>query len=159
MNETFSLKKLFIRVLIVIPLIYVTVGWCAGLNYARKSAVFGPYPDIPVVVKTHLLGLSLEDLFNSNALIMVVPPKTRVDRDSTYFRITGYFEVPGTWKFDVASYGDGFGPKRAFVLTGSICRAICHDVNNINRNLGSLSVEELNDFLMRTGRYGSRTLY
>ena len=37
-----------------------------------------------------------------------------------------------------------------FTLTGRYSRAICHDPND--RAMGSLSVEELNDFLIETGR-------
>jgi len=47
MDEGLSMKKLFMRVLILVPLIYMGFGWYIGLNYAMKSAVFGPYPGYP----------------------------------------------------------------------------------------------------------------
>ena len=41
MDKVFSAKKLFIRVLILLPIIYIGFGWYVGLNYARKAASFG----------------------------------------------------------------------------------------------------------------------
>ena len=98
MNKDFSIKKFFVRLLIILPLIYIGFGWWIGVNYGQKSVIFGPYADIPIVVKTSLLGSSLEDISGSKALVMVVPPKEadKPGQDSTYFKITGYFEVPGT---------------------------------------------------------------
>ena len=60
---------------------------------------------------------------------MVVPPEEAnpADQDSTYFKIAGYFEVPGTWNFDFpASYG-GYAELsgKTFTMTGSYSRAIC----------------------------------
>ena len=55
MNEKFSVEKLFIKVLILIPFLYIGLGWYIGINYGCKPIVFGPYPDIPVVVRTGLL--------------------------------------------------------------------------------------------------------
>ena len=102
MEKVFSLRRLFIRILLLLPLIYIGFGWYVGLNYARKGIILGPYPDMPVVIKTHLLGSSLEDISGSKTLVMVVPSRETVkaDQDSTYFKITGYFEIPGTWNFD-----------------------------------------------------------
>jgi hypothetical protein len=87
---------------LLLPLIYIGLGWYVGLNYGRKGAILGPYPDIPVVMKTSLLGSSLKDISGSNAMVMVVPIEklNSIDQDSTYFKINGYFEVPGIWNFD-----------------------------------------------------------
>ena len=56
MNKPFSLKTLFIRLLLLFPLIYIGFGWYVGLNYARKPVIFDPSSDIAVVMKTSLLG-------------------------------------------------------------------------------------------------------
>jgi len=154
MNRPFSLKTLFIRLLLLFPLIYIGFGWYVGLNYGRKGAILGPCPDIPVVMKTQLLGSSLEDISGSNALVMVVPPgeAAKSDQDSTYFNITGYFEIPGTWNFDFTPSDTDSSFKKAFALTGSYSRAIAHELKNPKRSLGSMSVSQLNDFLKATGR-------
>jgi len=104
-----------------------------------------------VVMKDSLLGSSLKDISGSNALVMVVPPgeAAKSDQDSTYFKITGYFEVPGAWYFDFTPSGTG---QKAFALTGSYSRAIAHELKNPKRSLGSLSVSQLNDFLEATER-------
>ena len=147
MKEGFSIKRLFL----VLPLIYIGIGWYIGVNYS-KSVTFGPYPDIPVAVKTSLLGTSLSDIISgSKAILMVVPIKDAAKgdtEDTSYFKRTGYFEVPGSWDFHF-NYA---GIKKTFALTGGYSRAICHDSYNPNRSLGSLSVEEFNDFLIQTGR-------
>ena len=62
MKEEFNIEMLLVRVLIILPLLYIGLGWYIGINYGCKPIVFGPYPDIPVVVRTGLLGSSLEDL-------------------------------------------------------------------------------------------------
>lgn len=114
----------------------------------------GPYPDISVVIKTKLLGSSLEDISGSKALVMVAPPgeAAKSDQDSTYFKITGYFEVPGTWNFDFVSSVAESSFKKSFTLTGSYSRAIAHELKNSKRSLGSISVSQLNDFLKVSGR-------
>jgi len=154
MDKTFSLKKLFIRILLLLPLIYIGFGWYVGLNYGRKAALFGPYPDIPVVMKTQLLGSSLGDISGSKALVMVVPPgeTVKADQDSTYLKITGYFEIPGTWNFDFTPSDTDPILKKIFTLSGSYSRAIVHELKNPERRLGSLSVDELYDFLKATRR-------
>ena len=55
MKEESNVEKLFVRALILVPLLYIGLGWCIGLNYGCKPLVFGPYPDIPVAVRTGLL--------------------------------------------------------------------------------------------------------
>lgn len=139
-------KRLFIRILLLLPLIYIGLGWYIGLNYGRKAALFGPYPDIPVVMKTHLLGSSLKDVSGSNAMVMVVPIEklNSTEQGSTYFKINGYFEVPGAWNFEF--------DRKTFAMTGSYSRAIAHEAKNPKKRLGSLSLEELQDFLQATGR-------
>lgn len=146
MNRDISIKKLLVRILLLLPLIYIGFGWYIGLNYGRKAVLFGPYPDIPVVMKTHLLGSSLKDISGSNAMVMVVPIEklNSAEQDSTYFKITGYFEVPGTWNFEFR--------EKTFAMTGSYSRAIAHEFKNPQRRIGSLSVAELQDFLKATGR-------
>jgi len=39
MNKPFSLKTLFIRPLLLFPLIYIGFGWYVGLNFGRKGAI------------------------------------------------------------------------------------------------------------------------
>jgi len=146
MKRNLNLKRLFIRILLLPPLIYIGFGWFTGLNYARKPVIFGPYPDIPVVMKISLLGSSLKDISSNNVLVMVLPPEEagKFEQDSTYFKITGYFKVPGTWDFEFR--------RKILTMTGSYSRAIAHELKNPERRLGSLSVDELNDFLKATGR-------
>ncbi|MFH1519521.1 MAG: hypothetical protein ABIE75_03010 [Candidatus Omnitrophota bacterium] len=154
MDKRFSIRKLAVRLLLILPFIYIGFGWYVGLSYGRKSVILGPYPDIPVVMKTKLLGSSLEDISGSKALVMIVPPKEtgKSDQDSTYFKITGYFEIPGIWNFDFASSDTDYIFKKTFALTGSYSRAIAYELKNPKRSLGSMSVSQLNDFLKETGR-------
>jgi type IV secretory pathway TraG/TraD family ATPase VirD4 len=154
MEKEFSLKKFFVRLLIILPLIYIGFGWWIGVNYGQKSVIFGPYADIPIVVKTSLLGSSLEDISGSKALVMVVPPKEadKLDQDSTYFKVTGYFEVPGTWDFDFSPSGSDILLPKTFAMTGSYSRAIFYEFKNPRHRLGSLSVSELYDLLKAAGR-------
>jgi len=56
MKEESNVEKLFVRVLILLPLLYIGLGWYIGLNYGCKSVIFGPYPDIPLAVSTGLLS-------------------------------------------------------------------------------------------------------
>ncbi|MCK9615980.1 MAG: TraM recognition domain-containing protein [Candidatus Omnitrophica bacterium] len=153
MDKPFSLKRLFIIILLLLPLIYIGFGWYIGLNYGRKGAILGPFDNIPVVMKTSLLGSSLEDISGSKALVMIVPPKEtgKSNQDSTYFKITGYFEIPGTWNFDFTPSDADSSFKETFTLTGSYSRAIAHELKNPKRRLGSMSVSQLNDFLKVTG--------
>ena len=156
MEKEFSIKGFFAKLLLVLPIIYLGFGWWIGLNYGQKPVIFGPYADIPVVLKDSLLGLSLEEISGNNALVMVVPlgETNSVDQDSTYFKIAGYFEVPGTWNFEFpVSYGEYAEFRgKIFTMTGSYSRAICHELKNPRRRLGSFSVAELQDFLRATGR-------
>jgi len=154
MDKPFSLKGLFIKILVLIPLFYIGFGWYVGLNYGRKGTILGPFENIPVVMKDRLLGSFLSEISGSNALVMVVPPgeSGKPDKDSTYFKITGYFEIPGTWNFDFAPTDTGSILKKTFALTGSYSRAIVHEFKNPRRSLGSLSLRELNDFLKVAGR-------
>ena len=151
MDKTVSFRKVFLRILLLIPLIYIAFGWYVGLNYGRKGTILGPFADIPVVMKTSLMGSSLRDLSGSAALVMVVPPgqANKSVRDSTYFTVTGYFEIPGTWEFDFMPPDTGSAER--LVLTGSYTRAIVHEIKNPGRRLGSLSVEEVAEFLKTTG--------
>ena len=147
MKKNLNLVKIIRLMLFLLPAIYIIFGWCIGLNCGYKPVVFGPYPDIPVAVRTGLLGSPLENISGSKA-IMTVASLSEAEKGNTgdvsYFKREGYFEVPGTWKFVSLNY------QRMFTLAGKYSRAICHDLNG--RSLGSLSVEDLNDFLMRTGR-------
>ena len=154
MDKPFSLKGLFIKMLLLIPLIYISFGWYIGLNYGRKAALFGPYKDIPMVMKNRLLGSSLSEISGSNVLVMVVPSgeSGKSDRDSTYFKLAGFFKVPGTWNFDFTPSDADSSFKETFTLTGSYSRAIAHELKNPKRSLGSLSVSQLNDFLRAAGR-------
>ena len=154
MDKPLSFKSRFIRLLVLIPLFYIGFGWYVGLNYGRKGVILGPFDNIPVVMKTSLLGSSLEDISGSKALVMVVPPKEagNRDQDSTYFKISGYFEVPGTWNFDFAPSDNEVILPKTFAMTGSYSRAICYELKNPRHRLGSLSVRELNDLLKASGR-------
>jgi len=154
MDKPFSLKRLFIIILLLLPLIYIGFGWYIGLNYGRKGVILGPYTDIPVVMKDSLLGSSLSEISGSHALVMVVPPEeaNKSNQDSTYFKITGYFEIPGTWNFDFTPSDADSSFKETFALTGSYSRAIAHELKNPKHRLGSMSVSQLNDFLKVNGR-------
>ncbi len=154
MEKEFSLKKFFVRLLIILPLIYIGFGWWIGVNYGQKSVIFGPYADIPIVVKTSLLGSSLQDISGSKALVMVTPPKEvdKSDPDSTYFKVTGYFEVPGIWDFDFSPSGSDILLPKTFAMTGSYSRAIFYELKNPRHRLGSLPVSELYDLLKAAGR-------
>ena len=154
MDKSFSIRKLAVRLFLILPLIYIGFGWYIGLNYGRKGVILGPYPDIPVVMKTKLLGSSLKDISGSTALVMVAPPgeADKTDQDSTHFNIAGYFEIPGTWNFDFMPSVADPGFKETFVLTGNYSRAIAHELKNPKRSLGSMSVSQLNDFLKAAGR-------
>ncbi len=154
MNKDFSLKKFFIRLLIVLPFIYIGFGWYVGFNYGRKPVILGPFDNIPVMMKTSLLGQSLEDISGAKAMVMVVLPKDvdKSDPDSTYFKISGYFAVPDTWNFDFNPSNDDMLLPKTFSMTGEYSRAICHELNNPRRRLGSLSVAELYDLFKSSGR-------
>jgi type IV secretory pathway TraG/TraD family ATPase VirD4 len=154
MEKSFSIKGLFIRLLIVLPLIYIGFGWWVGLNYGQKPVIFGPYENIPVVMRDSLLGSSLSDVSGSNALVMVVLPKEadKLDQDSTYFKITGYFEVPGAWDFDFLPSGNDIILPKTIAMTGSYSRAIFYELKNPRHRLGSISVSELYDLLKAAGR-------
>lgn len=153
MDKPLSLKQKFIRLLILIPLFYIGFGWYIGINYGRKGVILGPFDNIPVVMKTSLLGSSLEGISGSKAMIMVVPPQETVkpDPDSTYFKISGYFEVPGTWNFDFTPYGNDAAFLKTFVMIGEYSRAIAHELKNPKRRIGSLSVKELSELLKASG--------
>lgn len=146
MHKELSLKEKFIRLLLVLPLIYIGFGWYIGLNYGRKGVIVGPYEDIPVAMRTSLLGLSLEDISGGGSIVTVVTQEETKSHDpgSTYFNVPGYFEIPGTWFFDVH--------EERLPMTGSYTRAIAHELKNPMLRLGSLSVEELQDFLLTSGR-------
>ena len=152
MQKGFSIKRLFL----IVPLIYIGLGWYIGLNYGQKSVIFGPYPDIPVAIKTHILGSSLADILGSRTIAMVVPigAANSPDQGSAYFKIAGYFKVPGTWNFELpAPYGKYAEFRgKLFTMTGSYSRAIAHELKNPRKRLGSLSVAELQEFLEATGR-------
>ena len=106
--ENIKLKLLIIRLLLFLPLLYIAFGWCIGLSYGAKSIIFGPYPDVPVVLKTGLLGCSLEYISGAKAMMMVVPIKDPIknNQESTYFKRICYFKVPGSWKFDFSPSGN-----------------------------------------------------
>ena len=36
-NKYLRVKKFFIRVLLLLPIVYIGFGWYVGLNYARKT--------------------------------------------------------------------------------------------------------------------------
>ncbi|MBP7215930.1 MAG: TraM recognition domain-containing protein [Candidatus Omnitrophica bacterium] len=154
MDKPLSLKEKFIRLLILIPLFYIGFGWYVGINYGRKGVILGPFENIPVVMKTSLLGSSLEDISGSKALVMVVPPHEAAnpDPDSTYFKVSGYFEVPGTWNFDFSPSGSDIALPKTFAMTGEYSRAIAYELKNPKKRLGSLSVRELSDLLKASGR-------
>ncbi len=156
MNKGLSLKGVFIRLLLLLPLVYMGIGWAIGLNYARKGFVLGPYPDIPVIVKTSLFGSSLEDISGAAGLVTLAPPGASMGSDdSMHFNIQGYFEVPEAWVFDFPpSYkkGPGFYLGRSFLLTGRYGQAQAYEMKAPGRSIGSLSVSQLYDFLKATGR-------
>lgn len=136
-QKKFSLKRLFL----VLPILYIIVGWYIGLSFGQKSVIFGPYEDIPVVVKDSLLGSSLKDISDADNVVMVLPQE-EASREPDSFKIAGYFVLPDTWDFEFRG--------KLFAMTGSYSRAICHELQKPIHRLGSLSVEELNNFLETT---------
>jgi len=156
MDKPLSLKQKFIRLLILIPLFYIGFGWYIGINYGRKGTILGPFENIPVSMRTSLLGTPLDDISGSSntTLVMVVPPKEAAnpDPEATYFKIKGYFEVPGTWNFDFNPTNDDMLLPKTFAMTGEYSRAVVHEFKNPRRRLGSLSVSELSDMLKAAGR-------
>ncbi|MFA5346497.1 MAG: hypothetical protein WC315_09525, partial [Candidatus Omnitrophota bacterium] len=153
MDKPVGPKILFLRICFILPLIYIGLGWYIGLNYSSKPLIFGPYPDIPMVMKTKLLGSSVEDISGAKALVTVVPLEkiNKFDPNSTYFKIAGYFELPGVWLFDSSLDGKS-SLSRRILLTGNHSQAIAHGLKNPKRKLGNLSIREFNDFLKATGR-------
>jgi len=153
MNKPVGPKTLFLRLCLVLPLIYIGLGWYIGLNYSSKPLIFGPYPDIPVAMKTRLLGSSVEEISGAKAIVSVVPLEkvNESDRDSTYFNITGYFELPGTWSFDLPSDKEVTSNER-ILLIGSHSQAIAHELKNPEKKLGSLSIKEFSNILKATNR-------
>jgi len=89
------------------------------------------YADIPIVVKTSLLGSSLEDISGSKVLVMVVPPKEadKPDQNSTYFKISGYFEVPGTGT-SIFRLLITIPYSKDICYDRSYSRAICYELKN-----------------------------
>ncbi|RJP29996.1 MAG: hypothetical protein C4533_00010 [Candidatus Omnitrophota bacterium] len=156
MDKPLSLQQKFIRLLILIPLFYIGFGWYIGINYGRKGAILGPFENIPVSMRTSLLGTPLDDISGSSntTLVMVVSPREAAnpDPEATYFKIKGYFEVPGTWNFDFNPTDDDTFLPKTFAMTGEYSRAIVHELKNPKRRLGSLSVSELSDMLKAAGR-------
>lgn len=155
MNKGSSLKNVFIRLLLLLPLIYVAIGWSIGLNYARKGLILGPYGDIPVVAKRGILGSSVSDISGGTAIVSILSPQ--LGDDSMHFTIEGYFEIPESWVFDFPpGYGrnPGYGLSRSFLLTGSYGWAQAYELKAPGRSIGSLSVSQLFDFLKATGRTG-----
>jgi len=127
-QKKFSLKRLFL----MLPILYVIVGWYIGLSFGQKSVIFGPYEDIPIVLK---------DISGANNVVMVLPQE-EVSKDPNAFKIAGYFKLPDTWDFEFKG--------KLFAMTGSYSRAICHELQKPIHRLGSLSVEELNNYLKIT---------
>jgi len=116
----------------MLPILYVIVGWYIGLSFGQKSVIFGPYEDIPIVLK---------DISGANNVVMVLPQE-EVSKDPNAFKIAGYFKLPDTWDFEFKG--------KLFAMTGSYSRAICHELQKPIHRLGSLSVEELNNYLKIT---------
>jgi type IV secretory pathway TraG/TraD family ATPase VirD4 len=147
-----TVRKVFLKIVLLIPLVYIAFGWYIGLNYGRKGIILGPFPDIPVVMRTSLLGSPLRNISGSTSLIMAVPPgqNNKSAGDATYFTVSGYFEIPGTWDFDFMPLDTSTASR--LVLSGSYTRVIVHEIKNPGRKLGSLSVEEAAEFLKRKGR-------
>lgn len=156
MNKGLSLKSVFIRLLLLLPFIYMGIGWSIGLNYARKGLILGPYGDIPVAVKRGILGSSVSDISEGTAVVPILSPQVgSAGDDSMYFTIEGYFEVPESWIFDFPpgyEKSPGYGSGKSFLLTGSYGRAQAYELKVPGHSLGSLSVSQLYDFLKATGR-------
>lgn len=159
MKKEFNLKKPFIGLLLLFPVIYVGFGWYVGLNYGRKPVIFGPYPNVPVVISTSILDSPVKEVSGADAVVFVSSPRHTQEagrrRDKAYFNIQGYFELPGAWSFDLppsyyrkAKYAHG----RAFLLTGGYSRAIAYELKNPRRGLGYYSPYELARFLEATGK-------
>ncbi len=156
------LKSLFIKSLFMLSFIYIAFGWWIGLNYGKKPVIFGPYPDIPMVIRRSIMGIPLEKITDNNILVTLCPfqeakkvtmgKKHSLD-DSTYFNIEGYFEIPQNWFFDfppLSETNSKYEQKKIFILTGNYSRAIAHEFKNPGRNLGYYTFDEFYDFLEAT---------
>lgn len=157
MGKEFSIKKAFMRLLIALPFIYIVFGWCVGINYGTRPVTFGPYQDIPAVMKTHLLGSSLKEAFGTDALLMVVPPGQvkEDDKDSVSLKVHGYFVLPETWSFDFPpSYvkNNPYGWSKTFLLAGRYSQVACRQLKNPGKNIGILTIDQFSDYLKSTNR-------
>ena len=150
------LKSLFLRSLFTLPLIYIGIGWYIGLNYARKPLTFGPYPDIPVVAKSSILGRSIEKISGGHIIVTLAPlgPDVKKDNESAYFNIKGYFEVPQSWSFDFPPAYEGTNTpwKKSFLLTGDFSRVSAYELKNLKYDLGYYTIFEFCEFLKKTNR-------
>ena len=144
MQEGFSIKKL----LLTLPVIYIMVGWGIGLLFATQPVIFGPYQDVPVIIKT-----SFFDTLLDKPVAFVVPLEKLKDRDpdAIYVYITGHFEVPGRWVFK-SRLGRDFDPEDKAMLTGSMSRAIMYEEKNPDKSLGHYSIDELSSFINKYGK-------
>jgi len=159
MKKKLKLNRTFLILLLLLPAIYVGFGWYVGLNYGRKPVIFGPYPDVPVVISTSILGSPVKELSGTHAIVYVSSPRNAQGagkgRDKAYFNIQSYFELPGSWRFD---FPPSYNRKaenthqETFLLTGSYSRAIAHELKNPKRSLGYYSIDELSSFLKAAGR-------
>lgn len=138
MEKELNLKTLLVRILLLLPLIYIGFGWYIGLNYARKPLIFGPYPDITVVIETSLLGRSLDKISGTDIIVTLASVDRNPGEDS--LNIKGYFEVPGSWSFDFppAYEKTNYPWKKTFLLTGDFSRAQSHELKNPGIRLGLL---------------------
>lgn len=157
MEKNVSFGTLCWRFLIAIPLIYIGFGWWVGVHYGTEFITFGPYQDIPAVMKTHLLGSSLKEAFGTDALVMVVPPGQPRDADkgSTPLKIHGYFVLPETWFFEFPpAYmkTNPYGWKKTFMLTGRYSEVSCRQLKNPGKSIGTLTIDQFYEFLKGTGR-------
>jgi len=159
MKKEFNLKKLFLMLLLLLPAIYVGFGWYVGLNYGRKPVIFGPYPDVPVVISTSILDSPVKELAETDAIVYLSSPRDtqragRI-RGKAYVNIRGYFELPGSWSFDFPPFyyrKAQYTHHETFLLTGGYSRAIAHELKNLKCSIGYYSLDELGSFLKAAGR-------
>lgn len=162
MEKRTDIKAFFTRLLLLLPFIYIGCGWYVGLNYGRKPLIFGPYPDIPVSISTSILGSKISDICGTDVFVGVSglnPPKqsrkSRSRDNRVYFNVNAYFELPGSWSFDFPPAGSkskAYAWTKTFLLIGNYSYAICRELRNPKRVLGTIPLDDFYWFLKRRGR-------
>ena len=159
MDHDFSIKRLFIRLLIAFPLIYTGFGWFIGLNYGTKPLQFGPFED------SSSGGVSAEksaDRYETGHILSEDELKTlkrviedKANPDQSLTTAASYFTYPQQENY---SFPDDLNIrwfkgllkkklklKTTFTAVKSYCEASAWDKGS--NHIGDLRSNELYDFL------------